>query len=84
MARAQASGHDRLVCDDDPVSESVHSVLELGVTLQVGLHLPHFVQQLVGHLQRKGGVKNEWRLEKGETAEKQGGQEMLWLPQCLS
>lgn len=59
MARAQASGHDRLVCDDDPVSESVHSVLKLGVTLQVGLHLPHFVQQLVSHLQRKGGVKNE-------------------------
>lgn len=53
LARAQASGNDCLVCDDDPVGESVHPVLELGVTLKVGLHLPNFVQQVMGHLQRK-------------------------------
>lgn len=82
LARAQASGHDRLVCDDDPVGESVHSVLKLGMTLQVGLHLSHLVQQFMGYLQRKGGVKNEWKMDGGETAEQQGEQEMLWLSQC--
>lgn len=59
LARAQTSGHDCLVCDNDPVSESVHPVLELGMILQVGLHLPDFIQQLMGHLQKKGGVRNE-------------------------
>lgn len=53
MAGAQASGHDCLMCHDDPVSESVHPVLELSMALQVVLHLPHLVQQLMGHLQRK-------------------------------
>ncbi|TNN68477.1 hypothetical protein EYF80_021262 [Liparis tanakae] len=53
LARTQASGRDGLVCDDDPVGEPVHPVLELGVTLQVGLQLLHFVQQLMRHLQRK-------------------------------
>lgn len=50
MAGAKTSGDDGLMCDNDPVSESVHSVLKLGVALQVGLHLSNFVQQLVGHL----------------------------------
>lgn len=44
LAMAQASGHDCLVCDNNPVSESVHPVLELGMTLQVGLHFSHFFQ----------------------------------------
>lgn len=53
LDRVQASGHDRLVGDDNPVTEPVHSVLELGVTLQVGLHLPNFVQQFTSHLRSK-------------------------------
>lgn len=43
LARCQASGHDCLVCDNNPVCKPVHSVLELCVTLQVGLHLTHSV-----------------------------------------
>lgn len=69
LARGQASGHNRLVRDNNPVGESVHPVLELSVTLQVGLHLAHFVQQLMGYLQRKRGAKNDW-----------GEQKTLWFP----
>lgn len=54
MAGAKTSGEDCLMCDNDPISESVHAILKLGVTLQVGLHLSDFVQQLMGHL-----VKNK-------------------------
>lgn len=50
LAGAQTSGDDCLMSDNDPVGESVHFVIKLGVTLQVGLHLSDFVQQLVGHL----------------------------------
>lgn len=50
------------MCDNDPISESVHFVLKLGVTLQVGLHLSDFVQQLVGHL-----AKNKCYYEEGDS-----------------
>lgn len=55
LAGTQAPVCDSLVCDDHPVSQPVHSVLELCVTLQIGLHLPRFVQQPAGYLGREGG-----------------------------
>lgn len=57
LARIQASGHDCLVCADDPVCQLVHPVLEQSVTLQVGLHLFYFVQQLMSYLQRNERIK---------------------------
>jgi len=78
LARAQASGHDGLVCDNDPVSEPVHPVLELGMTLQVGLQLLDFVHQLMCHLQRKEGESNMSKSErrKCQTPNEDNGEDM--------
>ena len=57
---AEASGGQRLVRDQDPVSQPVHPVLKLAVALQVGLHLAHLVQQLTVHLEEgeeRGGTR---------------------------
>lgn len=57
LALVQAPGDDGLVRDDHPVGETVQFVPELGVALQVGLHLPDSVQQVVGDLRR--GARGE-------------------------
>lgn len=73
LALVQAPGHDGLVRDDHPVGQSVQFVPELGVALQVGLHLPDPVQQVVGDLRRerggeRGGGGMEERAEREEVA----------------
>lgn len=70
LALVQAPGHDGLVRDDHPVGESVQFVPELGVALQVGLHLADPVQQVVGDLRGRArgerGGEVEERAEEGE------------------
>lgn len=59
LALVQAPGYNGLVRDDHPVGESAQFVPELGVALQVGLHLPDSVQQVVCDLRRERGVNVE-------------------------
>lgn len=88
LALVQAPGHDGLVRDDHPVGESVQFVPELGVALQVGLHLADPVQQVVGDLRgrRRGGwAGGRARGERGGEVEERAeeGEEVALSP-CSS
>lgn len=90
LALVQASGQDGLVRDDHPVGQAVQLVPELGVALQVGLHLADSVQQVVGDLRRERGVSVAGRWSRGRSREEvtltllQQRLMALSLPTCCS